>query len=191
MTTSPRPMRVAFISVSAKMGGSEMMLLQILRELRAADAAWGLHVIVPAEGPLSEHTRALGVPAHVVPMPASLLRLGEWGTARRHPVRLAGRLAHAAMDLRGYSSRLGQVLAEVGADVVHTNGFKAHVVAARARGFGAALVWHMHEYVAGRPVTRALVRRYVGRCQGLVAVSESVAADLKSIAGEAAPVRAI
>ena len=188
---SRRPMRVAFISVSAKMGGSEMMLLQILRELHGADAGWDLHLIVPAEGPLGARASAFGVAVHVVPMPASLLTLGEWATGQRRPLALTAKLAHAALDLPAYSRRLGRVVAAVGADVVHTNGFKAHVVAARARGFGAGLVWHMHEYVAGRPVTRALVRRYAGRCQRLVAVSESVAADLRRVAGADAPVHAI
>jgi glycosyltransferase involved in cell wall biosynthesis len=183
--------RVAFLSVSGKLGGSEMMLLQILRELTAADRQWDLHLVVPAAGPLGARASALGVSVHVVAMPDSLRTLGEWATGRRRPLTLAAKLAHAAVDLPGYSRRLGQLLAAINADVIHTNGFKAHVVAARAHGFGAALVWHMHEYVAGRPVTRALVRRYARRCQSLVAVSESVAADLRSVAGPDAPVSAI
>jgi len=184
-------MRIAFLSVSAKLGGSEMMLRQILRELRAANPGWDLHLVVPSAGPLAVDASALGVSVHEVPMPEPLRSLGEWATGRRRPLTLAARLSHAALGVPGYSRRLGRTLAAIGADVIHTNGFKAHVVAARARGFGAGLVWHMHEYVAGRPVTRALVRRYARRCQSLVAVSESVAADLRSVAGADLPVRAI
>jgi glycosyltransferase involved in cell wall biosynthesis len=43
------------------------------------------------------------------------------------------------------------------------------------------LVWHLHEYVSRRRLTRCLLRRYVGMCDAIVANSASVADDVASI----------
>ena len=75
----PRPMRVAYISVSDQMGGSEAMLLQTAAELRRSRPAWSLHLVLPGEGPLADRAAALGMHVTVLPMPSSLARLGESG----------------------------------------------------------------------------------------------------------------
>jgi glycosyltransferase involved in cell wall biosynthesis len=52
-------------------------------------------------------------------------------------------------------------------------------------------VWHLHEYVSPRPLTRRLLKRYVSRAAAVVANSHSVAADLREVFGGDAPVRMI
>lgn len=184
-------MRVAFLSVSDQIGGSEVMLLEIMRELRRAQPSWSLHLVLPGNGPLADRAAALGVAVVPLPMPASLARLGEWGMAGRRHAAIAVRLLRVAADLPSYERRLREVLSAIDPDVVHTNGLKAHIVAARARRKRPGLVWHMHEYVSGRPMTRALVRRYAARASVIVANSDSVAADVRGITGSRAPIRVI
>jgi glycosyltransferase involved in cell wall biosynthesis len=173
------------------MGGSEVMLVQILRQLRSSDPSRDLHLIVPSAGPLADAARALGVHIVILPMPPSLLRLGEWGAGLRSRATLGLRLLRAAADLPGYERHLRRLLTAIEPDLIHTNGLKAHIVAARGPGRRAALVWHMHEYVSVRPITSALVRRYADRCHGIVAVSESVAADVGRTIGDRADIRVI
>lgn len=184
-------MRVAFLSVSSQVGGSEVVLLQVIRELRASEPLWDLHLIVPAEGPLAARARALGAAVSIVAMPMSLLRLGERVGVAHRRLALAAGVLRAALGVPTYSRRLRRVLSHIGADVLHTNGFKAHIMGAMARGFGAALVWHMHEYVSARPVTRAFVRWYAHRCAAIIAVSDSVAADVRLVAGDGVLVQVI
>jgi glycosyltransferase involved in cell wall biosynthesis len=147
---------------------------------------------VPREGPLASAARACGAAVHVLPLPHRLARLGE--ASGRGPAALIARgasLALAAGSIGRYSRRLARLLADLAPDVVHTNGFKLHVLGARAAPRGAALVWHIHEYVSTRPISRALLRRYVSRCARIVTNSRSVAADVASVLGEAAPVAII
>ena len=172
-------MRIALLSVSAEMGGSEVSLLSLVRGLRRQVPDWAIDVIVPREGALSRAVTEAGAQAHVLPLPETFSRIGERSPGRSSS--LVGRgaaLALAAGGVARYGRTLSRLLTRIGPDIVHTNGFKMHVLGARARPPGAALVWHMHEYVAQRPISRRLLGRYVGRCDAIVANSHSVAAEI-------------
>jgi glycosyltransferase involved in cell wall biosynthesis len=75
--------------------------------------------------------------------------------------------------------------------VVHTNGFKMHLLGARAVPAGARLVWHLHDFVSTRRAMAGLLRRSAGRVDGVIAVSRSVAADAASVVGTEVPVRTV
>ena len=184
-------MRIAFLSVSAEMGGSEVSLLELVRGLRRQERGWPLHVIVPRAGALGDRAASAGAIVHALPLPDRLARFGE--ASARNPAIIAARGASmllAARSLRDYSRGLARALADINPDVVHTNGFKMHVLAARS-ATASALVWHFHEYIGPRPLSRALLRRYTSRCQAIVANSQSVAADARSVLGETAPITTV
>jgi glycosyltransferase involved in cell wall biosynthesis len=185
-------MRIAFLSVSAEMGGSEVSLLELMRGLRRLVPAWRLDLVVPRDGPLAAAARDCGVAVHILPLPSRLARLGE--APRAGAADLVGRgaaLVMAAGSVGSYSRRLGRLLKELGPDVIHTNGFKLHVLGARVAPPASAVVWHIHEYVGRRPISRTLLRRYASRCARIVANSQSVAADVRMVLGAAAPVSRI
>jgi glycosyltransferase involved in cell wall biosynthesis len=184
-------MRIAFFSVSDQMGGSEVMLLQTAAELRRCRPAWQLHLVLPGPGPLGDRAAALGMRVAVLPMPVSLSRFGESGLGRAGRGAAGVRIVRAALDLPAYERRLRDLLSEIRPDVIHTNGFKAHILASRTRGPHSALVWHMHEYISMRPLTRRLLRHYADRCAVVVANSESVGADVRTVLGRRAQVRVI
>ena len=184
-------MRVAFVSVSDQLGGSEAMLLQTASEFRTFKPDWDLHLVVPGTGPLGPKAAALGIHVSVLPMPGSLARMGESGLSGGHAAAGGVMLAKAALSLPPYERRLRDLLSAIRPDVVHTNGFKAHVLSSRARVESRAILWHMHEYISQRPLTRRLIRHYADRCSLIVANSESVAADVRTATGTRTPVRVI
>ena len=171
-------MRVAFLSVSDQLGGSEAMLLHVAAQVKRVRPDWSQHLILPGAGPLGPRARAVGMDTTALSMPPSLARLGEWGLHSGSRGSAGVRLVRAAMDLPSYERDMRDALEAIAPDVVHSNGFKAHVVAARTHDASRGLVWHMHEYVAARPVTRSLLRRYADRCDAIVANSRSVAEDV-------------
>jgi glycosyltransferase involved in cell wall biosynthesis len=183
---------IAFLSVSPEMGGSEVCLLQLVRGIRRAERTWPLVVVVPREGTLAQRARQAGADVHVLPLPASLARLGESGMRTGAAIARSGaRLVAAATTMSSYRRSLAQLLADVEADLVHTNGLKLHVLGARAAHPGTPLVWHVHEYVSPRPITRVLLKRHASRASAIVANSRSVADDLRAVVGTNAPVTAI
>lgn len=178
-------MRIAFVSVSDQLGGSEIVLLDLLNQVGRLRPSWILHLIAPGCGPLAERARTAGASVHVVPMPDAVAQIGE--SARRdRPVGLAGQLAAAANALPAYEERFRDRLAAVRPDVIHSNGFKAHVLTARANG-PARRLWHLHEYVGHRPLTRRLLRWYASRCDAWIANSSSVSADVARAVGDRLP----
>ncbi len=184
-------MRIALVSVSSQLGGSEAVLLQLIAQLRRLRADWPLHLVVPDDGPLVSRARDCGAETHVVSMPVSIARIGEWGSAGRG-LGVVSQIAGALGELPDYQRRFAAAVSAIAPDILHTNGFKAHIMAARLEA-PAIRLWHIHEYVSRRPVTRRLLRRYGSLPQVIVANSMSVANDVTSVVNERLrrPVRVI
>jgi glycosyltransferase involved in cell wall biosynthesis len=189
-------MRISWLSVSDRLGGSEIALESMIRAVRAARPDWVNQVILPGSGPLLERLEAAGASCAVVPMPSAVARVGESAAVRQRwstgsALALGLRLGAGAVALPAYESLIGRALSQFRPDIIHTNGLKAHVLGARAGLHGTAVVWHLHEYVAPRPLTRWLMRRYVRACDAIVANSASVASDVSAMFEEKALVHVV
>ena len=182
-------MRIAFLSVSGAFGGSERALWQLVRGIRRLAPSTECAVVVPRDAALAARMREAGAVVHVLPMPDALASFGEWSlrgvpaVAKRSAALLA-----AVSAARPYQRVLHSLLVEINPDVVHTNGFKLHVLGSRAAPRGAAVVWHLHEFVFNRPLSSRMLRHHVPRAGAIVANSLSVARDARAALGSAAPV---
>ncbi|MGH9315329.1 MAG: glycosyltransferase family 4 protein [Vicinamibacterales bacterium] len=179
-------MRITYLTTSGQLGGAETSLLEILASVRAAEPAWRLSVIAPADGPFVDRARALGVDARVLPFPRALARVGEGVAADRGGLL---RLWRAGFAVASHARALGAVLGPERPDVVHANGFKAHVLGAMARPECAALVWHVHDYVSSRAWTAQALGRVANRVSAIVTNSESVSRDVVLTLRPRAPVQ--
>jgi glycosyltransferase involved in cell wall biosynthesis len=185
-------MRIAFLSVSGGMGGSEASLVELVRGVRRLSPRAEPVVVVPREGPLAVRVREMGADARVLPMPDALAAFGEWSLRGSSDIaRRGATLIGAAGAIAAYQRALASLLSELAPDVIHTNGFKLHVFGTRAAPAGIPIVWHIHEYVSRRPLTRRLLRYHVSRASAVVANSRSVADDVSSALGAGAPVTSI
>jgi glycosyltransferase involved in cell wall biosynthesis len=184
---------IVFLSPSGQTGGAEAALHDLLAGLRESHPSWSLRLIVASDGPLVERVEALGVPVDVLPFPASVARLGDWGVGRGWwaRVRFLMRCAATALPAVGYLQRLRRLLRSNQPDVIHTNGLKMHLLGAWARPRGSAVLWHLHDYAGRRPFTARLLRRYADRCAAVVTNSQSVADDVRQVCGEAIAVHPV
>jgi hypothetical protein len=174
-------MRLAFLSVSAECGGSESALWQLVRGVRRLAPETSCVVIVPRDGPLAARVREAGADVRVLPMPDALASFGEWSLRGASDVAKRSAAMLSAVTAAGsYQRALETLLAEIDPDVLHTNGFKAHVIGTRAAATGTALVWHLHEYLSHRPLSRRLLRHHVSRTAAVGANSHSVADDART-----------
>jgi glycosyltransferase involved in cell wall biosynthesis len=194
-------MRIAYLSVSDQLGGSEIALLEMIKGLRRQRPSWKVHLILPGRGPLLDRAEVAGADCVVVTMPASVRRVGEfaatggrWRMARKAV--LYARLAAAALAMPGYLRMLRRAVRSQHPSILHTNGFKAHVLGAKiANGATPAnrmtLVWHVHEYVGDRGLSRSLLRSHRRAVSAIVANSASVAADVRHALSPSAPVHVV
>lgn len=140
------PIRVAFVSVSAALGGSEWVLLDLAVQARRV----GIDplVLLPKEGAFSAELQGRGVPWAVAPAPADFLEVSQ----------RAGASGAAALSLASGLWKWSRALAlavdrhfpPLAGDpvVLYSNGFKPHLACALVRGHPR--VWHVHEFPPDR-----------------------------------------
>ena len=184
--------RLACLTTSAALGGAETSLLTLLAALRRLEPAWAITVVAPSDGPMLDRCQTLGIDFLVLPYPAALRAFGETGlTASTSTSSLVRQLFGMAVSAPRYVRDLRATLRGIGATVVHSNGLKAHVASALARPKGVRLVWHLHDYVQGRPLSAAVLRRLAPRADAIVTNSDSVCADVVAALGRQRNLRRI
>ena len=140
-------MRPLFMASYGGFGGSEAVLLRIIRALGDEIDA---NAVIMAGGPLADLVRAEGVRTRVESMP------GRWAMARAPFV--ARRLARRYKDEQ--------------LDFIHANGTKAAILGALlAPRIGVPLLWMKHDHGYEGWLTKAVARR----CDRVVCVSRTMA----------------
>jgi glycosyltransferase involved in cell wall biosynthesis len=167
--------QIVYLNPCGKLGGAETSLREVLASVRAAEPDWKLWLVLGEDGPLAPIARDLGVNVIVRPFPAELGRLGDAGRG----VGLWP-LCKAAWGTARYARGLSALLRQIRPDIIHTNGFKMHVLGAWTRPARTPLVWHIHDYVSTRRLMSRFLRLFGRSCTVAVANSKSVALDLHS-----------
>ncbi len=168
--------RVAFLNPSGQLGGAEICLLDMIAVLREVRPHWEIAVIIGEPGPLVQRIAPLGAAVKMLPFPTEVAELGDSG-GRGKTGLLAGML-RAIPSVRRYRLQLRDALNDLQPHVVHTNGFKMHVLGAMAKPAPTKLVWHIHDYVSTRPVMGRLLRHYARRTHAIITNSTSVAENV-------------
>jgi len=172
-------LHIVYLSPTGQLGGAETSLREMLAGLRVACPEWKLSLVLGHAGPLAGIARALGVEVILLPFPARLARLSESNRAISASL---WNLFSVAFGLVGYRRRLKTVLESLRPDVVHSNGLKMHLLGAWACPSGASLIWHIHDYVGARKLTRHLLPRFQKACRLAIVNSNSVGSDLRTLA---------
>ncbi len=157
-----------------------MSLIDLLVSLRAAQPRWQLHMLLGEDGPLVEKARLAGVEVAVAPFPPDLARLGDSGAGS---IPALWSCMKAATGTIRYASQLRRTLAEWQPDIVHTNGFKMHVLGAWARPKNCSVIWHVRDYVSTRPLMKRLLGMLVHRPSAAIGNSKSVVRDIQKVCG--------
>lgn len=192
LASSFLPLHIAFLNPSGQLGGAEVALLNILAGIREAEPDWNLHLVISDDGPLATRASELGVSTTVMPFPRLLARIGDASAGQGlGQARLLARLLFASPASVNYARKLRQELRRLNAEVIHTNGFKMHLLGSLANPAGVPLIWHIHDYLSSRPLMKPLLKLLSSRCSIVLANSNSVKADIEAVCGNRLPVRTI
>lgn len=171
-----------------------MCLLDLMAALRSGRPGWPLALIAGEDGPLRHEAEALGVSCRVLPLPESVARLGDSGLRGRDGksrgrLGLAVAAAPAVGPAAAYFARLRRAIRRESAGLVHANGMKALVLAAFATPRKVPVVWHLHDFLGGRPVMGRLLKIAARPGISGVGVSRAVAEDASRVLAPRVPVR--
>ena len=193
-------MNITILQTEGEIGGAEMCLLDLVASLSNDRPDWPITVLLGAEGPLKSQLEASGAACEVLPLPAKLARLGDAGVQGAFgKMQVLARMAASSPALWGYRSQLRKRIEKSAADVVQSNGMKAHLLAGMAAPKATPLIWHLHDYLSSRALMSKLLkltarsRKPGDGGAGLlgVAVSRSVAADAQNVLGPFARVETV
>src|SRR5438876_12032167 len=173
-------MRILYLNPCGQMGGAEISLRDLLASVRTAEPGWEVWLLLGEDGPLAAEARELGAQVIVAPFPPALASLGDAGS---HPVSILISLLKAAAGTALYARRLTRIQRTIKPDVIHTNGFKMHVLGLWGRSNGTPVIWHIRDYVSTRLVMKRLLRLHARFCSAAIANSESVARDIRRVCG--------
>lgn len=190
-------MRILYLNPSGQMGGAEMSLLDVLASVRDAKPGWPLGLIIGGDGPLAAQASKLGVLTTILPFPQTLGRLGDSrsnvpsGDYRLSRLKIFTKTLLAGPSGVAYLRKLRRAIKAFAPDLIHTNGFKMHILGIWARSRATPVIWHIRDYVQSRPVMAKLLRRHASRCRVIIANSNSVAEDVRAACGNSVPVDTI
>jgi glycosyltransferase involved in cell wall biosynthesis len=187
---------VVYLNPSGRMGGAEVALLAMLASIRQAQPDWKLHLVVSDDGAVAAKAKALGVFTTVLRFPASLARLGDASAGgpagnNKSRLRLLCQLLFASVGVVLYVAKLRRMLNRFDPELIHSNGFKMHVLGAVAKRRTVPLIWHFHDYLKARPFMSKLIRLFRRRCAMALANSTSVKVDVTSVCGNDLPIQTI
>jgi glycosyltransferase involved in cell wall biosynthesis len=182
-------MKILYLNPAGELGGAERSLLFLMASMRAAKPDWQIQLIAGSDGPLIHRATELGVDASAMEFPRALSRLGDAGAGgpagrQVNRLRLVGGVGRAGVPSVAYLRRLRRAVARFAPDLIHSNGFKMHLLSAWACPAGCPLIWHIRDYVSARPLMSRLIRANAHRCTAAVANSTSVAQDLRTVCGD-------
>lgn len=175
---------VAVLDSIAQLGGAEISLLELIRNLNGSPS---VTLILPEDGPLRVRAAEAGAKVRILSWPERLMRFGE----RSRISGVAGLLS-AATAVPSLARGLAALLREIKADVLVTNGIKAHVLGSVAqKAADVPLVWYLREGLEDRRLSTLLLRLSASRCAKAVAISQYVARESKKVLPTRVPVRVL
>ncbi len=162
------PIRVLFLDHTAKLGGGEIALANLVGQL-ANDSTIEPRAILFEDGPLVARLKTAGCPTRVVPLSDTVRAAKKGGVGLSSLAKVPAAI--------GFVRRLARAIREERADLVYCNTLKADVLGGlAARMAGVPCIWHvrdrvMPDYLPAKvvPVFRRLCRLVP---QGVAANSE-------------------
>lgn len=167
-------MRVLFVNPGLSLGGAEQNLLLLLQGLEAKRVE--AFVAVFGEGLFRDRLLSLHIPTVIVKPPRGIRRVARYRLPKTP-------LEGVALILASFPTivRLAALARSRQADIIHTNGLKAHLLGGVAgRLARIPVVWHLHDFPPEgmmRPIFGAGARKLAST---IIANSDAVAASVRS-----------
>jgi len=174
-------LKILFLNPVGNLGGAERSLLELITILGDERPEWKVDLITGDDGPLVREAMDQGATVEVLPLPAGIKSLGDSGiSGKGGGCRLAAMsfyLPGRIMGLCAYIRKLRRLIDQFQPDVIHSNGFKFHVMLGLLGNAHAKTIWHARDFISSRKMVGKVLRNACRMPDLVVANSCSVARD--------------
>jgi glycosyltransferase involved in cell wall biosynthesis len=152
--SSVAPRRILYIDHTARLGGGEIALLNLIRKLDRA--RFEPVVMLFSDGPLKSALDADGIEVHLLPLQASIAE------ARKDSLGVGSLLRiRQIVDTTRFVARVARAIRQCDVALVHTNSLKADVIGGvAAKLAGVAVLWHLRDRIADDYLPASVVRAF-------------------------------
>ncbi len=177
-------MKILYTNASSQLGGAERNLIDVICAVQARDPAVDITVIITApDGPLMAELAPLGVKIVPLELPRNIAKLGDSGAERGSKIAKVFKLVSQlplVVEFARYWWQLRRKIIEIDPDLIHSNGFKTHLLVA-SLGIKAPLIWHLHDFISSRRAIGKLLKLFVGKVTTAIAISQAVGRDWQQL----------
>lgn len=153
-STNPDRPRILLFDHTAALGGGEIALLNLVRELRSCH--YDVQVLLGAPGPLVIKLAEIGLVPHILPMDSAVTNTRKDSLGAGSFLRV-GRL----FSVVRYAYKLSRFLRQQKIRILHTNSLKSDVIGALAgRWAGVPVIWHVRDRICPEYLPRNVVRAF-------------------------------
>ena len=177
-------MKILYTNASSQLGGAERNLIDVICAVQARDSTVDVTVLITApDGPLMAELAPLGVKIVPLELPRNLAKLGDSGAERGSKIAKVLKLVSQlplVLEFARYWWQLRRRVVEIDPDLIHSNGFKTHLLVA-SLGIKAPLIWHLHDFISSRRAIGKLLKLFVGKVTATIAISQAVGTDWQQL----------
>jgi glycosyltransferase involved in cell wall biosynthesis len=177
-------MKILYINASSQLGGAERNLIDVICAVLSQDPTIEITVLITApDGPLVAELTPLGVKIVILELPRKIAQLGDSGWKNDNKITNTFKLVaniSLVVDFARYWWQLRQMLAQIDPEIIHSNGFKTHLLVA-SLGTSVPIIWHLHDFISSRLGIGKLLKFLIGRVTVAIAISEAVARDWQTL----------
>lgn len=181
------PKRIVYFNPVGALGGAERSLLRILSIMRQFAPQVHCHLLVGSDGPLVSQARSLGAEVEQFPLHDSIRQLGESGLRgpghTRSRIRFGASMPRVLVEVFRTRRWIADWFDRNKPDLIHSNGLKTHLLTGLARPQNTPLLWHIRDFLNGRPLMRWSLRWLAPKATLAVANSKAVAEDARTVFG--------
>ena len=178
-------MKILFLNPVGTLGGAERSLLELISIIRKARPDWQIDVLLGDEGPLELAASELGVHVCLKKFPYGLKVAGDSGFrgSRKWLLILCAaiKVPFQLYQIWRYTVFLKDFIKKRNPQIVHSNGFKYHLLTGLFKLTGVKFVWHVRDYVTSRLIAGKCIRWFCSKPDVVVANSYSVLNDWKKL----------
>jgi glycosyltransferase involved in cell wall biosynthesis len=180
--------KLLFLSPSSSLGGAERVLLNILRPLVSGCFEIKTKLVLVEDGPLVHEISKLDVCVEKKEIPLCIRRIGDSPSRKETLIGKWAKMVFLFPSLLYLLFKWKKWLKYECPSLIHSNGFKTHILAGLCSPRNTLIYWHLHDFVGDRPLAQMLLKKAWRPGIQALAISRSVADDFSKVLPEC-PVR--